>query len=445
MTAVTEGKTIEWYSAVPRSIRKQTIIGSLLVMTVLGGFSVWAATAPLAAAVIASGSFVASGENKIIQHLEGGIIGAILVREGARVEKGQDLVRLDETAARANSRQLTLRALRLEATLARLSARATGQSSYTSPMSILEAVADPEVQAIDESQRKNFEAAVSKLANDIDVLQQNISALEFERDGNDAQIASIKRQQALLVEQKASLSSLFDRQLATRTAVSSVERAIAEADGAVAELSAEMEADDAQIARFERQIIQLRDTTRQSAYDEMQAVEAELDAIREQERQARDILGRTVIKAPVAGTVVRLYYHTSGGVIETGKAIMEILPSDVPLIIEAQVSRMQIDEVREGETASIRLTSLNQRTTPILTGTVDYVSADSVTNGADAAAAEVYVARVSISPEQIARVKGFTPMPGMPAEIMIMTHERTFFEYLIKPIEDSMSRAFREQ
>jgi HlyD family secretion protein len=445
MTATTEGKTIEWYSAVPRSIKAQTIIGVVLVTTVFGGFSLWAATAPLAAAVIAAGSFVASGENKIIQHLEGGIIGAILVREGARVEEGQDLVKLDETAARANARQLTLRGLRLEATLARLRARATGLDSYTSPDSVLEAIADPEVQAIDESQRKNFESSAAKLANDIDVLQQNISALEFERDGNADQIRSFERQRTLLNEQLESLSSLLSQQLATRSAVSAVERALAEADGAIAELRSEMEADDAQIARFERQIIQLRDAARQSAFDEMQSVEAELDAIREQTRQAQDILGRTVIKAPVAGTVVRLYYHTPGGVIETGKAIMEILPSDVPLIIEAQVSRMQIDEVREGETASIRLTSLNQRTTPILTGAVDYVSADSVVNAAGAATDEIYVARVSVPPEQIRRVRGFTPTPGMPAEILIQTHERTFLEYLVKPIEDSMSRAFREQ
>lgn len=445
MTATAEGRTIEWYSAVPRSIRTQTIIGGVLVVTVFGGFALWAATAPLAAAVIASGSFVASGENKIVQHLEGGIIGAILVREGDEVLAGQDLVQLDETAAKANARQLTLRGLRLEATLARLTARSSGLTGYTSPSSVLEAIADPEVKSIDTSQRENFDAAEAKLENDIEVLQQNISALEFERNGNARQIAAIDRQKVLLEEQYANLSELMKKQLTTRSAVSAVERAIAEADGAIAELSAEMEADDAQIARFDRQIIQLQDAARQSAFDEMQAVEAELDAVREQIRQAQDILGRTVIKAPVSGTVVRLYYHTPGGVIETGKAIMEILPSDVPLIIEAQVSRMQIDEVRIGERASIRLTSLNQRTTPILSGTVDYVSADSVVNGADAAADEIYVARVSVAPEQLDRVKGFKPTPGMPAEILIQTHERTFLEYLVKPIEDSMSRAFREE
>lgn len=445
MSAITEGKTIEWYSAVPRSIKTHAIVGGTLVAVVFGGFATWAATAPLAAAVIAPGSFVASGENKIVQHLEGGIIGAILVREGESVTKGQDLVRLDETAAEANARQLTLRSLRLEATLARLTVRATGKGSYTSPPSVLAAIADPEVKAIDTSQRENAAAAAAKLDNDIDILQQNISALEFERDGNALQIASIERQKTLLEEQHVNLLKLLENQLATRSSVSAVERAIAEADGAMAELRAEMEADDAQIARFERQIIQLRDAARQSAFDEMQAVEAELDAVREQMRQAADILGRTVIKAPVSGTVVRLYYHTPGGVIETGKAIMEILPSDVPLIIEAQVSRMQIDEVSIGESASIRLTSLNQRTTPILTGTVDYVSADSVLNAADTASGEIYVARVSVSPEQLERVQDFKPTPGMPAEILIMTHERTFLEYLVKPIEDSMSRAFREE
>ncbi len=444
MTAITEGKPIEWYSAVPRSIRGHAIAGGVLVTLVFGGFAAWAATAPLAAAVIASGSFVASGENKIVQHLEGGIIGEILVREGDLVEAGQDLVRLDETAARANARQLTLRELRLEATLARLDARAGGMPGYISPMSVLEAIADPEVKSIDTSQRENFTAAEAKLANDIDVLQQNISALEFERNGNARQIDAIERQKVLLEEQHDALSRLLADQLATRSSVNSVERAIAEADGAVAELAAEMEADDAQIARFERQIIQLKDAARQAAFDEMQAVEAELDAVREQVRQAQDILGRTVIKAPVSGTVVRLYYHTPGGVIETGKAIMEILPSGVPLIIEAPVSRMQIDEVRVGETATIRLTSLNQRTTPILSGTVDYVSADSIAPGTPDADGEVYVARVSVSPEQLALVSGFSPTPGMPAEILIQTHERTFLEYLVKPIQDSMSRAFRE-
>ncbi|MBZ9604362.1 HlyD family efflux transporter periplasmic adaptor subunit [Phyllobacterium sp. KW56] len=176
----------------------------------------------------------------------------------------------------------------------------------------------------------------------------------------------------------------------------------------------------------------------------MQSAEAELDTIREQTRQAASVLDRTVVKAPVSGTVIRLYYHTSGGVIETGKPIVEILPTGVPLIIEAQIPRMQIDEVKEGQEAHVRLSGLNQRTTPIINGRVDYVSADSMADTTSAQKQDIYLARISIPANELARIRGFTPTPGMPADILIQTHERTFFEYLAKPVIDSMSRAFRE-
>ncbi|MEM9787747.1 MAG: HlyD family efflux transporter periplasmic adaptor subunit, partial [Pseudomonadota bacterium] len=179
--------------------------------------------------------------------------------------------------------------------------------------------------------------------------------------------------------------------------------------------------------------------------DELQIVEAELDGIREQVRTAQAVLNRVEITAPVSGTIVRLYYHTAGGVVESGKAIAEILPADEPLIIEAQVPRTEIDSVQIGFPATIRLSALNQRTTPVLDGEVYYVSADTISNGAEAAQSEVYVARISIEPDELQRVPGFTPTPGMPAEIMIQTAERTFVQYLTKPIADSMSRAFREQ
>jgi HlyD family secretion protein len=201
---------------------------------------------------------------------------------------------------------------------------------------------------------------------------------------------------------------------------------------------------DAQITRFKREMDQARDTAKQAAMDEMQSIEAEFDAVREQIRQANSVLGRTTVRAPVSGTIIRLYYHTAGGVIESGKAILEILPSEVPLVIEAQIPRMQIDEVRQGQVASVRLSALNQRTTPMLEGKVYYVSADSVLEGTGPGAAEVYIARISVAPDQLARVRSFAPTPGMPAEILIQTHERTFFEYLTKPVTDSMARAFRE-
>ena len=174
-------------------------------------------------------------------------------------------------------------------------------------------------------------------------------------------------------------------------------------------------------------------------------VQGELDGVREQARAALNVKDRADLIAPVSGVVVRLYYHTSGGVIESGRPILEILPEDQPLIVEVQIPRADIDSVRTGQPATVRLTALNQRTTPVLNGEVFYVSADAVTDNSTGMAKEVYVARISTSPKELRRVANFVPTPGMPAEIMIQTAERTFAQYLAKPIADSMTRAFREQ
>jgi HlyD family secretion protein len=433
---------IEWFADVPRSILRQTIAGLVLILVIVGGFASWAFTAPLAAAVIAPGSFVATGENKIVQHLEGGIIKALLVREGDQVTEGQDLVQLDTTAALANSRQLTLRSLRLQATLARLTAESKGLEAYAPPEAVASGLADPEIKAINDSQVDNFDSAKKKLQSQIAVLQESITALGFQHDGGVAQIEAMQRQEKLLEQEFADKSLLLEKGLIARSMVSAVERAMIEAQGEVERLRADNAGIEAQIDKLQKQIAQTTNEAQQVAADEMQGVEADYDTVREQMRQAGDVLGRTTIKAPVSGTNVRLYYHTAGGVIESGKAIMEILPTDVPLIIEAQIPRTSIDQVKKGARATVRLTALNQRITPVLDGEVAYVSADAITgaNGKD----DVYIARVSITPSQLSRVKGFTPTPGMPAEILIETHERTFFEYLTKPIADSMARAFRE-
>ena len=444
MSMMVAGQNLEWYSEVPRSIKKQSMVGLALVVVLFGGFSLWAGFAPLAAAVIAPGSFVATGENKIVQHLEGGIIKALLVREGDHVVAGQDLVQLDATAARANARQMELRSLRLEGIMARLQAESHGLDSYIPPAAILAGLADPEIKAINDSQSANFESSRAKLETQISVLEQNIAALQFQRDGSNAQIASMQNQYDLLAADFVRQSSLLESGLVTRSAVNSLQRAMADVEGDLARLKSDVLSADAQITRFKREMDQARDTAKQAAMDEMQSIEAEFDAVREQIRQANSVLGRTTVRAPVSGTIIRLYYHTAGGVIESGKAILEILPSEVPLVIEAQIPRMQIDEVRQGQVASVRLSALNQRTTPMLEGKVYYVSADSVLEGTGPGAAEVYIARISVAPDQLARVRSFAPTPGMPAEILIQTHERTFFEYLTKPVTDSMARAFRE-
>lgn len=445
MTDIVKLHDLEWYSEVPRSIRKQMIFGLILLAATFGGFGAWAFTAPLVAAVISQGSFVATGQNKIVQHLEGGIIKEILVNEGDQVEEGQPLILLDETAARARQRQLLLRRIRLETIAARLTAQVSGEDEISLPQVIADNLEDPEVSSVVEGQQLAFDAWKAKLGSEVALLDRNIEALRFRAEGYDKQHEATALQLDLLREELADKNILLQKGLMRKTEIKAIQRAIAEATGQIGRLSAETSETYSQINKQQQQIVQVENTYREDAFKELQDIQVDLDSVREQYREAEDILQRASIDAPVSGTVVRLHYHTPGGVIESGKGILEILPAGVPLIIETQVSRNEIDNVKRGQQATVRLVALNQRTTPVLEGEVIYVSADALPAERAGQTQEYYLARINLPPEQLARVRGFTPTPGMPAEVLIQTEERTFFSYLTKPIVDSMSRAFTER
>jgi HlyD family type I secretion membrane fusion protein len=445
MTDVARIHDIEWYAEVPRSIRGHAIWGFAILVVFLGGFGAWASTAPLAAAVITQGTFVATGKNKIVQHLEGGIIKDILVSEGDHVVMDQPLIRLDETAARVKERQVFLRQARLEAIAARLQAEADGANRITFPAIVSDNLAEPDVSSIYDSQLANFASSQNRLSNDVGLFHRNVEALQFRSEGYAAQRESMERQLAFLREEYEGKASLLKQGLLRKSEIKAIQRAMADADGQIGRLNSEIAQTGAEIQKLSQQIDQTKRAYRQAALDEMQSIEAELDTIREQALETRNVLERATINAPVSGIVVRLYYHTAGGVIESGKSIMEILPSDVPLIIETQVPRNDIDSVKTGQNATVRLSALNQRTTPVLEGDVIYVSADSFHDAAMEPGKEVYLARIHLPARELGRVSGFTPTPGMPAEIMIQTAEWTFLDYLSKPIRDSMSRAFLEQ
>jgi len=436
---------IEWYSEVPRSIAKPAMFGFALLVVAFGGFGTWAATAPLAAAVIAAGSFVATGENKIIQHFEGGIIQEILVGEGDHVSAGDPLLRLDGTAASVRQRQLFLRQARLEAMIARLEGVIAGSDEVTFPAIVADHRQDAEIQSIIDSQLTAFASAQSRLKNEIGLLAQNIEALNFRASGFAHQRDSMKKQLGFLAEEYEGKMSLLDKGLIRKTEIKAIQRAMADAEGQIGRLEAEISETEAQIRKHDRQIEQTVSELKEGALDEIESAQAELDTVREQSREAADVLDRSVVEAPVSGVVVRMHYHTAGGVIESGKKILEILPLEVPLIIETQVQSKDIDAVKTGQRATIRLVALNQRTTPVLDGEVFYVSADSLANSAIEQKKDVYLVRLRISPVELARIKGFAPTPGMPVEVMIQTAERTFVDYLTKPIRDSMSRAFMER
>ncbi|TMV88306.1 HlyD family type I secretion periplasmic adaptor subunit [Thioclava sp. BHET1] len=433
-----------WFADVPRSIRGMVIIGMAVFLAAFGGFGVWAFSAPLAAAIMAPGSFVATGRNKMIQHLEGGIIKEIHVSEGDFVQAGQPLMRLDETSALANERALFLRRARLQAIEARILAEYDGWRALEFPDWLREARIDPEVAAMLDSQQLSFNVTQARVQSELDLLARNMAAMESRARGYKAQLDSIRSQREMLAEDHASKSKLFESGLIRRTEFNAIRRAMADADGQIGRLQAEVSESEEMRAKYEAQTTQTIETHRQAALDELETVQAELDSVREQERKASSILKRVVIESPVSGTVVALNYSGAGGVVEAGKVIAEILPSEAPLIIETMIARTDIDAVKIGQTASVRLTALNQRTTPILQGEVYYISADAIVERSAATPREVYLARIRLPQSELRRVPGFAPMPGMPVLVMIETASRTFAQYIAKPVADSMQRAFRE-
>ena len=432
------------YDRVPRSVRGHLIFGLVLLVLSFGGFGAWAFRAELSAAVMAPGSFVATGRNKIVQHLEGGIIRELLVAEGETVSAGQVLVSLDRTAAIANQRELELRRARLEAISARLRAEYSGAGTLVFAGFLLDHDNEPAFAAIMAEQSAAFRAARARLDGEVVLLQSNIAASESRILGYRDQLTAVETQLALLRDDHLARDTLLQRGLVRRSEVNALARAIADAEGEAGRLKSLIAETEEAIQKARSEIEQALNRHAQTALDESQGIEAELDSVREQSLKAQDIVARAQITSPVSGTIVRMYYHTAGGVIEPGKPIMEILPRDAPLIVETQISRSDIDAVEIGQKAAVRLSSLNQRTTPVLEGTLVYVSADALTTQSNGTAQEIYIARIDLAPAELRRIRGFNPTPGMPAEVMIETSARTFAQYLIKPIEDSLSRAFRE-
>ena len=432
------------YDRVPRSVRGHMIFGLTLLVLSFGGFGAWAFRAELSAAVMAPGSFVATGRNKIVQHLEGGIIRELPVSEGDAVTAGQTLVSLDRTAAIANQRELKLRRARLEAISARLRAEYTGAETLTFAGFLTENSDEPAFAAIMGEQAAAFGAARARLDGEIVLLQSNIVASTSRIGGYEGQLAAVETQLALLHDDHEAHDLLLQRGLVRRSEVNTLARAIADGEGEAGRLKSLIAETREDVHKAKSEIEHALNRHAQTALDESQGIEAELDSVREQSLKAQDILARAQISSPVSGTIVRMYYHTPGGVIEAGKPIMEILPRDAPLIVETQIARADIDALEIGQKAAVRLSSLNQRTTPVLEGTLVYISADALTTQSDGVAQEISIARIDLAPAELQRITGFNPTPGMPAEVMIETSARTFAEYLIKPIEDSLSRAFRE-
>jgi HlyD family secretion protein len=412
------------------------------------GFGVWGNSAPIAGAVVTSGVFVVTSQNKIVQHLEGGIIRNIAVNEGDIVDVGQTLVELDETAPRAELRRLLLRRTRLMAMDARLQTEMREEREISFPSDILAAANQPEITEILDSQKLAFWARRNNVDSEIASIMEGINALQERIQGSNVQLAGVRRQIKLVEEEIQAKEILLRTGLVRKPEVLALQRAQASLEGEVGRLIGEIGDAKERIARSLEQVTGVRRTAIKAAVEQLHEVRGELVDVRERLGAAKGVLDRITIVAPVKGVVVKLRYHTQGGVIEPGKNILEILPLQDELIIEGRIRPQDIDNVRRGQHAMVRLNALNHRTTPMIAGEVIYVSADVLPDekkSPQLGPGDIYIARIKLNAAEAATIPSFVPTPGMPVEIYIKTGERTFFQYLARPIQDSMSRAFRER
>ncbi|HZE55223.1 MAG TPA: HlyD family type I secretion periplasmic adaptor subunit [Bradyrhizobium sp.] len=444
----------EWYRGVPLSAKWPIFTGLAILVVWLGCFGLWAGVAPLNSAVLAPGTFMATGQNKQVQHFEGGILREIAVKEGDVVEASQVLVRMDDTAANAKLRRLVLKKYRLLAMKARLEAEMRSSETIESPAAFSQSVADPEIKGILERQRAELRARRASLATEESVLRKQVAGLEESIRGYQAQVQSTKDRLALFVEELKDKDSLLGQQLIRKSDVLALRRSEASLGGDLGEFLGRIADSRERIAQANERIAQLHSTALRDTVKELRETETELDDVEEQIRAAQDVVDRVDVRSPVHGIVVKNNFHTRGGVVSPGAVILELLPIGDERIIEAHVNPKDISHVSVGQEALVRLSALNQRITPMVGASVIYVSADALaeqvqvkteTRPDSDTRREFYVVRVRLDQDDILRrMPEFVPTPGMPADVYIKTGERTFFEYIMKPVFDSLSRAFRE-
>lgn len=431
-----------WHANVPVGITRPALLGLVVFVVGVMGFAYWASTAELSSAAVARGSFIATGSNKTIQHLEGGIIKEIRAAEGELVEKGAPLVILDDTSARAELKRLELKRATERAIAVRLDAERQGKEEFTFDAELSEQGAEAEIAAILDAQQEVFAARLDEHRSEIKVIQDRIDAIRQEIRGLDAQKTSVATQIDLLTEEIEANKKLLEKGLTKRSRFLALKRAHAELTGKKGKLEADIGRAKERITESESQVVHLKSVRRQESMTKFRETKSTLGDIEERIKSARDVLTRVEIKAPVRGIIVKMHQNTTGGVVASGEDILELLPADERLIVEAQMRPDDIDQVRVGLEAQMRLIALNQRTTPTVSGKVVYVSADAIEGKQPG---EIYyLARIQLQEEALARVKDLDISPGMPVEVFVQTGQRTFFEYLMKPITDSFARAFKE-
>lgn len=415
---------------------------SLYAMTILVVvFVVAMILVPIGGAVIGSGQVGVESRVKRVAHPTGGIVSEIFVRDGDRVRKGDILIRFDDTVTGADAEFSDLSVDQLRAQRARLEAERLGAASVDFPGDMArngnagarKALADERrLYAIKQNEQAGMRAQ----------LRARLAQYDEEIGGYRAQIAALEQQKALIEPERVGVTELWKKGLVTITRVNQLERTAVDLQGNIAALQARIAQSQARMTEVREQIIQLDQTRRSDAGTQLAATNAALNQQQIHRVSAGDQRDRSVIRAPYSGVIDKLAFTAIGDVVRPAESILEIVPDDERMVVEAMVSPADIDQIRRGQTARIRFTAFNSTATPEIPGKVVVVAPDRTVDSRTQGS--FYSVRIEIDQAALAREPGLKLVAGMPAEVFVETGSRSMLSYITKPLRDQMRRAFRD-
>jgi len=416
--------------------------GYVVLFFTFGILGVWSFLAPIDGAALAQGYVAVKNNSKTIQHFEGGIVESIKVEEGSEVKVGEVLLTLDTTQIKAQQEIYKGQSVVAKSIKARLLAEQKNKSQVVFPNDLLE-TNNSRVSEVLNEQRDIFKARVASREGERLVLEQRIEQLNSKYKGMKGQRKSNQALLASLREETDELQELLKEGFADKRLLREKLREKIRVEGDVSELTASLAQVSIQKGETKLQIIQLEKDANKEIANELAAVKAELFDVSEKLRVTSSSLARTSIQAPVSGAVINLEVHTEGGVVAPGATLLTIVPEGQELTILAEVSPTDIDRLSVGLETEVRFSAFNQKTTPKLLGKVLKLSPDRIINEQTGAA--YYLAEVALLQSSLDDIAGLELIPGMPAEVLIGTGERTLFEYLAKPVTDAFTRSFLEE
>lgn len=416
--------------------------GTFAILLVFGGFGAWAALAPLAGAVIGTGVIKVDLNRKTVQHLEGGIVKEILVRDGDQVSAGQTLIIVADERVDASVDVLQGQLDAEMAKAARLAAERDGLEQLRFPQELSGRLHDPKVAELIRTETSYFETRRRALEEQVSLLQTQIVESRREIESLRMRAEAERKGTELLEEEIAANEALEKQQYVQKVHILGLKRGIEDYKARRGEHLADMARAEQKIAELELRIASARDKYLQDAAQGLTTAQARIFDLQERLRPSKDAQRRQHIVAPISGTVVDMKVFTVGGVIRPGEALMDIVPANNLLIVEARIPVDAIDDVHVGQEADVRLSAYKRRSTPLVAGRVTYVSADRMSD--PERNDSYYLTHVTVDRDALAEAGDLSLYPGMPAEVYIRTGERTALDYMLTPLTATLRRSLRE-